>query len=198
MKFKYLLITAFIIAVFFSVVYYITPKKPITFEDMTPRLVELAAFEVTGFELYGNLAKGDYPTAWIKVANERHQIDGNCESGYTFGIESYQKEAKSKWHYMAGCEMLAPFNNLAEKRGIELTTRVIPKNLYVVFTYNGAITLPKIGKLYGYIFNEWLPKNGYQRAGHYNFERYDERFYGALNNRSEFELFVPIMKMTVK
>ncbi|PKG38450.1 GyrI-like domain-containing protein [Psychromonas sp. Urea-02u-13] len=194
MKFKYALIIALVIAVPLSVAYYLIPKSPVTFEEMKPRLIELPEFTVTGFEIYGNLAKGDYPTAWRNISDGKHLIDANCQDGFTYGIESYQKEVKTKWYYLAGCEMLSD-SNLAEKRGIELTSKVIPKNRYVVFTYNGEITLPKIGGLYGYIFNEWLPNNGYQPAGFYNFERYDKRFLGAKNSGSEFELFVPIIKI---
>ncbi|WP_022942850.1 GyrI-like domain-containing protein [Psychromonas hadalis] len=197
MKIKYSLISVLVITVFLSVVYYVMPRSLVTFEDMKPRLIELPEFEVTGFEIYGNLAKGDYPTAWIKVSNDKHQIEANCQGGFTYGIESYKKEIQTKWHYLAGCEMLIP-SNLAETRKIKLTTRVIPKNLYVVFSYHGEITIPKIGSLYGYIFNEWLPKNGYQRGGFYNFERYDKRFLGAKDSRSEFELFVPIIKMPMR
>ncbi|MCP4320439.1 MAG: GyrI-like domain-containing protein [Alteromonadales bacterium] len=68
----------------------------------------------------------------------------------------------------------------------------MPKNRYVAFTYNGEITLERMGGVYSYIFYEWMPKNGYQSAGFYNFARYDERFLGAKESRSEFELFVPI------
>jgi len=197
LKLTHSLITTLIIALLLSVVYYLIPKSPLAFEDMRPRLVELPELTVTGSEIYGNLAKGDYPSAWHKISNKKHQIDAKCKGGFTYGIELYQKVIKTKWHYLAGCEMSAP-SKLAEKRAIELTTRVIPKNLYVVFTYNGEITLKRMGGLYSYIFNEWLPANGYRPAGFYNFERYDERFLGAKESRSEFELFVPIIKISAQ
>ena len=198
MKLKYAFIAAAIVIMLFLGVYYFMPRAPIAFKDIKPRLVELPAFTVTGFEIYGNLAKGDYPKAWQKISNIKHEIDASCQEGFTYGIELYQKKYQTKWHYLAGCEMSAPFNNLAEKRKVELSSRVIPKNLYVVFTYRGDITLKRMGGLYGYIFNEWLPNNGYQRAGFYNFERYDERFLGAKDQGSEFELFVPIRKITAQ
>ncbi len=191
MKREYSFITAFSLILLLSVIYYVIPKTAPAFEDMQPRVVELPEFTVTGFEIYGNLEKNNYSKAWQKISNEEHFIDASCQGDFSYGIELYQKEAKAKWHYLAGCEMLDPLD-FSEKMGVELSTRVIPKNRYVVFTYNGEITLKRMGALYSYIFKEWLPQNGYQPAGYYNFERYDDRFRGAKEARSEFELFVPI------
>lgn len=193
MKYKYLLITALAIFVFLGVVYYVIPKSPVAFEDMTPKLVELPEFEVTGFEIYGSLTTSDYPKAWQEIGDLKHKID-NCQNDFSYGIESYQKEVKSKWHYLAGCEM-SDVANFANKDNIALTTRVIPKNNYVVFTYRGELTAKKMGMLYGYIFSKWLPKNGYRPAGYYNFERYGKAFLGAQSHRSELEVFVPIAKL---
>ncbi len=86
---------------------------------MTARVVELPEFKVTGFEIYDNLASGNYPKAWQKISNEVHYIDANCRGGFSYGIELYQKVTKSKWHYLAGCEMLAP-QKLTENRDIKL------------------------------------------------------------------------------
>ena len=64
-----------------------------------------------------------------------------------------------------------------------------------MFAYHGEITIPKIGSLYGYIFNEWLVNKGYRPAGFYNFERDDKRFLGAKNSGYEFELLLAIIKI---
>ncbi|MCP4320436.1 MAG: GyrI-like domain-containing protein [Alteromonadales bacterium] len=191
MKLTHSLVTTLTISLLLAIIYFFMPKSPPAFEDMQPRLVELPELSVTGVEIYGNLSEGDYPTAWRKISNKKHQIDADCKGDFTYGIELYGKVTKTKWHYLAGCEMSTP-SKLTEKMAIELTTRVLPKNLYVVFTYNGAIKLKRMGGLYSYIFNKWLPKNGYRPAGYYNFERYNERFLGAEEPLSEFELFVPI------
>lgn len=179
---------------FLAVVYYAMPSKPVAFEDMTPKLVELPEFTVTGFEIYGELTTSEYPKAWAEISDYKHKIDAQCKGGFSYGIESYQKDVRSKWHYLAGCEMASP-SEFAKKYDIKLSTRIIPQNQYVVFTYSGKLTAKKAGMLYGYIFNDWLPKNGYRPAGYYNFERYGDGFLGADSHRTKFEVFVPIAKL---
>jgi len=191
-----LLLVLFIV-VLLSLIYYATSKAPVALTELKPKLIELPEFKVTGLQLYGNFAKGEYPQAWAKVSNDKHEINADCAGGFSYGVELYKKEIQTEWHYLVGCEMLSP-SNLAQERGIELATRVIPANLYAVFPYHGELTMKRAGALYSYIFNEWLPNNGYRHAGYYNFERYDKRFLGAQDSGTEFELFVPIVKVSTQ
>ncbi len=91
--------------------------------------------------------------------------------------------------------MLTP-SNLAQERDVELTTRILPASSYVVFTYEGILDVRKVGELYSYIYHQWLPKNGYVNTDYYQFERYDDRYYGSQEKSSKFEVFVPVKKVT--
>ncbi|MBB6068902.1 putative transcriptional regulator YdeE [Longimicrobium terrae] len=50
----------------------------------------------------------------------------------------------------------------------------ITRQRYAVFTHEGGVS--KLGDTWGSIWNDWLPRSGYQSAHRPDFERYDERF----------------------
>ena len=77
---------------------------------------------------------------------------------------------------------------------MSMSAKVIPANTYAVFEYKGAIT-PELGKLFKYIYSEWLPSSGYAIAGPYDFERYGKMFKGPDNPDSILEIFIPIKKL---
>ncbi|MCP4322087.1 MAG: GyrI-like domain-containing protein [Alteromonadales bacterium] len=196
MKAKYLFLTVVILTVLFSIFYFAQLKAPATFEDMKPRIVQLPERKITGLQVYGNLAQNNgYAETWLKISNYEHQINADCKDDFTYGISLYEKEPKTEWHYLVGCEMLKS-SNLGQERGIELTTRTLPASSYVVFTYEGILDVRKVGELYGHIYHQWLAKNGYVNTEYYQFERFDERYLGSQEKSSKFEVFIPIKKVT--
>ena len=106
------------------------------------------------------------------------------------GIETYPPtfSVERKWFYMAAVEVTS-FDDLP----VGAVAKVIPANVYAVFTYKGKLP-GRIGEVFGYIYGEWLPKSGCKQAGPYDFERYGERFKGPDNEDSVTEICVPIEK----
>src|SRR5690606_19664699 len=58
----------------------------------------------------------------------------------------------------------------------EMVVRQIPASTYVVFSFKGPSE--NAGAVHDYLYSTWLKESGYELAGLYNIEIYDERNFG--------------------
>ena len=141
-------------------------------DNMEPKIVQLDAFSVAGFQTFGNPMNGTFGKMWSILFESGIKIENHTNSEFSYGIESYTEEfdTEKKWFYLAGVEVSS-----LEKIPTAMSGKVIPANTYAVFEYKGKIS-SKLGELFGYIYGEWLPKSGYVIAGSYDFECYGKEF----------------------
>ena len=64
----------------------------------------------------------------------------------------------------------------------------MPAQQYAIF----PTTLKTIHETYAYVFQEWLPGSGYQRAAGPDFEYYDEEF-DASAAEPKLDIYIPIV-----
>lgn len=157
-------------------------------QSMEPRIVDLKEFTVVGMQTFGNPAAGDFSKMWAALFNCAEKIPNVSNKKVSYGVGSYTKEhfLEDKWFYMAAREVTDLSKILPQMSG-----KIIPKNKYAVFKYQGSIS-PKLAELFQYIYKEWLPSSDYVLAGPYDFERYGDQYLGSKNENSVFEIYVPI------
>lgn len=74
----------------------------------------------------------------------------------------------------------------------EMVVREIPANTYVLFTFSGSSE--NAGAVHAYLYSTWLKESGYELAGLYNIEIYDERNHGPESAESVTDICFPIRK----
>ncbi|MEK8132148.1 GyrI-like domain-containing protein [Paenibacillus filicis] len=74
----------------------------------------------------------------------------------------------------------------------EMVVREIPANTYVLFTFNGSFE--NAGAVHAYLYSTWLKESGYELAGLYNIEIYDERNHGPESVESVTDICFPVRK----
>ena len=157
-------------------------------EVMSPRIVELDGFHIVGMQTFGSPSDGSFPKMWSALLNFEGTVSNITNDAVSYGIETYTKEhhTHGKWFYMAG-KQVGDLTNIP----IQMSAKYIPPNKYAVFEYKGAIT-SRLSEQFQNIYKVWLPKSGYEIAGPFDFEKYDERFLGHSNENSFFEIYIPI------
>jgi AraC family transcriptional regulator len=68
--------------------------------------------------------------------------------------------------------------------------RELPANTYVSFTFQGHYD--NAGAVHQYLYTRWLGDSGYELAGLYNIEIYDERNHGPESEDSETDIWFPV------
>ena len=70
----------------------------------------------------------------------------------------------------------------------------MPAATYVVVTQRGVLSDEQhfLGAAVNYVYREWLPQSGYQRAATPDLEWYDERFLFGQEG-SEMDVYTPIV-----
>jgi AraC family transcriptional regulator len=70
--------------------------------------------------------------------------------------------------------------------------REIPASTYVLFTFKGPFE--NAGSVHNYLYSIWLKKSGYELAGPYNIEIYDERNRDPESDDSVTDICFPVRK----
>ncbi len=158
---------------------------------LNPSFETLPAFTVAGMETFDNPADRAFGKMWTMLMGSPHRIPHCTNNQIAYGIEVYTEEMKNerKWFYLAGYEV-DDLVNLP----VVFSVKVIPENTYAVFEYKGAIT-EELFNTFQKIYQEWLPDSGFELAGSYDFERYDERFLGPDNENSVLSIYIPVCKI---
>ncbi len=155
---------------------------------MEPKIITLQKLMIVGVQTFGNAEDGSAPQMWDVLMSNDINIPKRINKNISYGIETYTKEMETSknWFYMAGVEVDS-FDNMP----IQMSAKVIPENTYACFEFKGAIP-QKLGEFFQKIYIQWLPNSGYEQAGPYDIERYDERFLGVDNEESMLEILIPI------
>lgn len=130
----------------------------------------------------------------LKLASsffERRTEINNCINRIeVFGLstdpEDYNPDT-DKFEYFIGVEVSS---NDAIPDG--MVFREIPANTYCLFTYKGPFE--NAGSVHNYLYSAWLKQSGYELAGLYNIEIYDERNHGPESNDSVTDICFPVRK----
>ncbi|MGE5530113.1 MAG: AraC family transcriptional regulator [Patescibacteria group bacterium] len=157
--------------------------------DMEPKIVKRNASIILGYELRTNTAGGEnsqaIPEFWEKADLGRlTSIVNRLHTNETLGL-CLDGDESGNFSYVIGVEVSsAP----AIPAGMSLKT--LPAAKYAVFTAKGPCP-QAIQDMWRYIYGEWFPRSGLERAETPDFELYDER---CVNNddRCEVDIYIPI------
>ena len=149
---------------------------------MEPRIVERAAFTVTGMMVRGKAGSNEIPQMWEALNPRVHEIQGRTGEDVAYGISTNMDEQSGEFDYIGGFEV---------GRGQEIPEGMVrfevPGGKYAVF----RTTLPRLGETFLYAYRTWAPQSGYELTGDPDFELYGEEF-DPQDPASEFDVYVPI------
>lgn len=124
------------------------------------------------------------PALWQRFAAHLGNVPGQV-GGFTYGV-CYNTDDAGQFDYIAGVEV-ADFTALPK----DFARLRISEQQYAVFMHEGHVSA--VRGTFMAIFNDWLPKSGYQFADAPLFERYDERF-DPRTGTGGFEIWVPVKR----
>ena len=168
---------------------------------MEPRIVERDQILLAGMGFYGDpfassagwTEENEIGRLWNRFmafwraegARLPHLADPSVM--YEVHIEHPETQAKGHYEVFAGVEV-------SQLSGLpaQLLVKVLPSNLYAVFTMAGS----EIGSDWGpRIYGEWMPGSGYEGVPGYVFELYDERFKGIGRlEESVLDVYIPVRR----
>lgn len=149
-----------------------------------PRFETRPAFAVAGPRYYGKNENNEIKQMWDERWPEIEQVPHQVNPAVCYGVCIMGEEADGPFTYIAGMEV-----DQVEELPEDLARVELPEQTYAVF----RTTLPEIGQRYQYIYGEWLPQSGYERAPGPEFELYDDTF-DPQNPQSLFDLYIPVVK----
>lgn len=154
---------------------------------MEPKLVEMPAMTVVGVEYVGKNEHGEIPRLWDVFGKRQQEIGHRAHSHVALGVCG-EMRPDGAFSYVAGVEVTD-----AGEIPPDMVVKHVPAARYAVFTHHGPLFgVPHdLSATYGYIYNEWLPNSGYERAGTPDFELYDERFIWN-DAKSEMDIYIPL------
>ena len=156
------------------------PEQP----NMTtePPLVHRDAFLIVGMRITTQPMASDIPALWQAFVPQIGEIKNVAEPRVSYGLMDNFDRVGGSLEYMAGISI-----SCLENLPGGMTMMEIPSNTYAVF----EAALPRIGEVFGHIFNTWLPTSGFDQADAPYFERYGEEFDPA-DPAAVVEIFIPI------
>lgn len=113
----------------------------------------------------------------------KHLVDPQA----SYEVHVYNPETQSKGHFevFVGMEV----SELSDVP-VELLVKVLPPNKYAIFTLKSEQITSDWSKE---IFQDWFPQSGYQPAGEYGIQLYDQRFKGLDQvEESELDVYIPV------
>ncbi|MWC29760.1 MerR family transcriptional regulator [Paenibacillus sp. MMS18-CY102] len=149
---------------------------------MKPTIVVNEAFTVLGMAWNSKSGEGDIPGLWQRFIPREHEIEGKLQPAVSYGI--CEPGEQEEFTYVAGYE------SHSERIPEGMAKVIVPAQRYAVFTHKGSVA--QLGETYELIYSKWLPLHGLEPVKGYDFERYDERFIGPENVRSELDIYIPI------
>jgi AraC family transcriptional regulator len=160
---------------------------------MEYRIVKKPEFKVIGYELRTSNHDGrnyrEIPAFWQTYLTERlyERIPNrvHTESGVELGICTDFDMETGEFSYIIGMEVNG-FDGVPEG----MACRSFPVAEYAVFTTPQFSS--SIQNTWKAIFGEWFPQSGYQHAGTAEFELYDERCRGDLNELVQMDIYIPV------
>ncbi|MUT64677.1 effector binding domain-containing protein [Paenibacillus sp. NEAU-GSW1] len=149
---------------------------------MEANIVEKEAFTAVGMSWDSQSSEGDIPSMWQRFISREHEVEGKQQPAVSYGI--CIPGENEQFIYVAGFET----DGSRIPEGMELVN--VPAQRYAVFTHKG--TTEKLGETYELIYSKWLSLQGLQLVKGIDFESYDERFIGPMDEQSEIDIYIPI------
>lgn len=162
---------------------------------MKPAIVNLEEMTIMGIQTLTSSGYNIIPHLWDRFMQRYGEIkdiaDEKVHFGISFGFEEIPK-AEGKdikiFYHLVGARV-----NSTEDIPEGMTYKDVPAHMYAKFTHQGPIS--RLGETYGYIYGQWLPQSGFlYDTEAVEIEWYDARFKGRDDERSEFDILVPIIK----
>jgi AraC family transcriptional regulator len=147
-----------------------------------PNIVAKPAFTVVGMKYRGKNEHDEIPQLWRTFGPHMHEIKRAVSPAASYGVMDNYDEKTGEFDYLAACEVTGP-----PETSPGMTSKTVPSQTYAVL----PTSLATIRRTYDEIYQEWLPKSGYDRAAGPEFEFYDDNFDSG-NPDSEFYLYIPV------
>lgn len=143
---------------------------------------------VIGMAYVGKNENEQIHSLWDVFLPRVPEVQGRTHPGVTLGVCGDAREDGS-FRYVAGCQV-APDAPVPEG----MIAIEVPAATYVVVTQRGVLSDEQHGlcAALNYVYREWLPQSGYQRAATPDLEWYDERFDSGRED-SEMDVYTPIV-----
>ncbi|MES2934476.1 MAG: effector binding domain-containing protein [Pseudomonadota bacterium] len=151
---------------------------------MQANIVNLPAFTVVGMEYRSSDAHDSIPAMWQRYLPRENEIPA-IDPSVSYGVCCPQGE--SQFRYIAGLEVSS---DAAVPEGMVRVT--VPAQKYAVFTHTGPTTeiITTFQTIYGKLLAE---QNLHAAAGTViDLERYDERFLGTDNEKTQVDLYIAV------
>jgi predicted transcriptional regulator YdeE len=124
---------------------------------------------------------------WHDFMQRIEELADRADPPRSYGILSYKPPygPGQDFAYLAGVEVgrEAPLPE-------GFTRRTLPERLVAVVTYQGLGR--EIVQAWRFFHEEWSPSSGYEALDDYDYEAYDQRFYGPDHEQSTLEVHFPI------
>jgi AraC family transcriptional regulator len=134
---------------------------------------------------FGPHNRDQIPALWIRWGPQYFGRTPGQVDKKSYGL-CWNMDGKGNLDYLAGVEV-ANFGGLPA----ELTQMRLAPQRYAVFPH--SVHISAISETWMNIFNEWLPRSGYEVAAAPSFERYDEAFDPAVAV-GHVEIWVPVKR----
>ncbi|HTU64354.1 MAG TPA: GyrI-like domain-containing protein [Steroidobacteraceae bacterium] len=149
----------------------------------TLTVIERPAQTVVGLQIRTKPQSPDIPALWPKFVARLDEIPGAAEPNVSYGVMEHGDRVLE---YAAAISVTS-----AGKLPAGMVAIALPAGTYARWT----CPLSGLGKCFGEIFNQHLPKSGYVQAMGPFFERYDEKFDPA-DPGSQVEIWIPVRRKT--
>ncbi|NTU62615.1 MAG: AraC family transcriptional regulator [Chloroflexi bacterium] len=136
---------------------------------MEPQIVKKPALTLVGVQRHGKLEGLELKSLWNEFGPRMAEVTGG-DPDVCYGAMDHYDEATGEFDYLAACEAKGATDVPAVPDG--MVSWNIPAQTYALFPGS----LPEIGAVWQFAYQQWLPTSGYQRAAGPEFELYDEKF----------------------
>lgn len=157
-----------------------------------PAIIELDKIKIIGFSTKTSIKDNKVPYVWKIYRENSNQIRNVSPDNSTIGlyekpmdytIDEFSEETELNLIYGKVVEDLSDIPD-------KMVSGIVPQGRYAKFTHKGNVHSIKL--TYVYIFGSWLPKSGHKLSMNPDFERFDERFRGPFNEKSEIDIYIAI------
>lgn len=160
---------------------------------------ETRQFTLLGLSFFGNpfevsggwTEENEIGRLWSRfmayLARHGQEIKGAADEdvAYELHLEHPETRQTGEYEVFVGLEAEA-----LEEVPLELCVKILPPATYAVFVLRGQEIVSDWGQE---IHRDWMPRAGYESAGAYGLQRYDQRFKGLDHlDESILEVYVPV------
>ncbi len=157
-----------------------------------PQIIERDPVMIVGIRDKTTIRTNKIPEMWKSFNPRINEIRnrtipfrgyGICEVDPLYAMTEFNED--SEYNEIVGVEVNQP-EDIPEG----MVAKLLRGGKYAVFTHKGKIN--NLMMTYDYIWGTWIPYSGYELDLRDDFECYDDRFLGPDDDRSQFDIFIPI------